>query len=65
MKKYIPMGRIGRPDDITKVIAFLASSRSQNITGQIIRVDGGRGLTSSGYVHYKGLYNMNSSIFFL
>ena len=60
MEKYIPMGRIGRPDDITKVIAFLASSRSQNITGQIIRVDGGRGLTSSGYVHYKGLYNMNS-----
>ena len=54
------MGRIARPDDITKVIAFLASDRSKNITGQIIRVDGGRGLTSSGYVHYKGMFNMNS-----
>ena len=60
MEKYIPMGRIARPDDITKVVAFLASDRSKNITGQIIRVDGGRGLTSSGYVHYKGIQNMNS-----
>ena len=60
MEKYIPMGRIARPDDITKVIAFLASDRSKNITGQIIRVDGGRGLTSSGYVHYRGMNNMNS-----
>ena len=60
MESAIPMGRIARPDDITKVIAFLASDRSKNITGQVIRVDGGRGLTSSGYVHYKGMFNMNS-----
>ena len=60
MEKNIPLGRIARPDDITKVIVFLASERSKNITGQIIRVDGGRGLTSSGYVHYKGMLNMNS-----
>ena len=60
MEKNIPLGRIARPDDITKVIAFLASERSKNITGQIIKVDGGRALTSSGYVHYKGMKNMNS-----
>ena len=60
MEKNIPLGRIARPDDITKVIVFLSSERSKNITGQIIRVDGGRGLTSSGYVHYKGFLNMNS-----
>ena len=60
MEKNIPLGRIARPDDITKVIVFLASQRSKNITGQIIRVDGGRGLTSSGYVHYRGMMNMNS-----
>ena len=60
MEKNIPLGRIARPDDITKVIVFLASERSKNITGQIIRVDGGRGLTSSGYVHYRGMMNMNS-----
>ena len=60
MEKNIPLGRIARPDDITKVIVFLASERSKNITGQIIKVDGGRGLTSSGYVHYKGMLKMNS-----
>ena len=62
MEKNIPLGRIARPDDITKVIVFLASERSKNITGQIIRVDGGRGLTSSGYVHYRGMMNMNSRL---
>ena len=60
MEKNIPLGRIARPDDITKVISFLASEKSKNITGQIIKVDGGRSLTSSGYFHYKGMKNMNS-----
>ena len=51
MQDNIPLGRIARPDDIVKVIAFLASKRSEKITGQIIRVDGGRSLTSSvGYL---------------
>jgi 3-oxoacyl-[acyl-carrier protein] reductase len=59
MEKNIPLGRIARPDDVTKVIVFLASERSKKITGQIIKVDGGRALTSSGYVHYKGIKNMN------
>ena len=62
MGKNIPLGRMANPDDIVKVIAFLASERSKNITGQIIKVDGGRNLTSSGYVHYKGRLNMNSRI---
>ena len=60
MEKNIPLGRIARPDDVTKVIVFLASERSKKITGQIIKVDGGRSLTSSGYIHYKGRDNMNS-----
>ena len=60
MENNIPLGRIARPDDIVKVIVFLASKRSEKITGQIIKVDGGRSLTSSGYVHYRGMKNMNS-----
>ena len=59
MENYIPLGRMAKPDDIVKVIVFLASKRSKKITGQIIKVDGGRSLTSSGYVHYKGMKNMN------
>ena len=60
MEKNIPLGRIAEPDDIAKVIVFLASERSSKITGQIIKVDGGRSLTSSGYVHYRGIKNMNT-----
>jgi NAD(P)-dependent dehydrogenase (short-subunit alcohol dehydrogenase family) len=59
MEKNIPLGRIAEADDIVKVIIFLASKRSSKITGQIIKVDGGRSLTSSGYLHYKGIQNMN------
>ncbi len=37
----IPMGRIGTPKDVANLVMFLASSKSEYITGQIIGVDGG------------------------
>ena len=36
-----PLGRIGQPHDIATVVAFLASSDSAWITGEIITVSGG------------------------
>lgn len=36
-----PMGRIGLPEDVARIIAFLASEESQWITGQIIHSEGG------------------------
>lgn len=60
MAKNIPLGRIALPDDVAKAIVFLCSKRASSITGQVIKVDGGRSLTSSGYVHYQGYRNMNS-----
>jgi 3-oxoacyl-[acyl-carrier protein] reductase len=39
--KYIPMRRIGKPEDIARVAVFLASADSAYITGQVLTVDGG------------------------
>ncbi|MCX5686930.1 MAG: 3-oxoacyl-[acyl-carrier-protein] reductase [Candidatus Omnitrophica bacterium] len=39
--KLIPSGRLGRPDEVAKVVSFLASDKSGYITGQVIKVDGG------------------------
>ena len=39
--RNVIMGRVGRPEEIAEVIAFLSSSLSSYMTGQVIRVDGG------------------------
>ncbi len=39
-----PMGRIASPDELSEVMQFLASDASGFMTGQIVTVDGGRGL---------------------
>ncbi len=39
--KTIPLGRMGYPEDIAKVVRFLCSNDADYITGQVISVDGG------------------------
>jgi len=39
--KKIPMGRIGKPEEISHVALFLASDLSKYMTGQVLTVDGG------------------------
>jgi 3-oxoacyl-[acyl-carrier protein] reductase len=39
--KKVPLGRLGAPDDVGGVVAFLASDAAAYITGQTITVDGG------------------------
>lgn len=41
LKPKFALGRIGQPDDVAKVIAFLASPDAAWITGQVINVEGG------------------------
>ncbi len=40
-QKLIPLGRLGNPDDIAGVVAFLASDLSRFVNGETINVDGG------------------------
>ena len=42
----IPKGRLGKPEDVGNVVAFLASEQADYLTGNFIRVDGG---TYAGY----------------
>jgi 3-oxoacyl-[acyl-carrier protein] reductase len=39
---HIPLGRVGRPDDVADVIVFLASDQARWVTGQKIYVGGGK-----------------------
>ena len=41
VREQIPLGRLGMPEDVAGIVAFLASEEAGYITGQIIRVNGG------------------------
>jgi len=43
-KKYmdaIPLGRFGKPEDVSGIIAFLLSDNASYITGEVVKVNGG------------------------
>jgi 3-oxoacyl-[acyl-carrier protein] reductase len=41
LKKMIPMGRYGKPEEVARVVRFLCSDDASYITGQVISVNGG------------------------
>ena len=41
LKKLIPAGRFGKPEEVAALVAFLASDKAAYITGQVISINGG------------------------
>lgn len=41
LKEMVPMGRVGQPEEVAKVVRFLCSEDASYITGQVISVNGG------------------------
>ena len=37
-----PLGRMGKPEDVARVVRFLASDEASYVTGKILQVDGGQ-----------------------
>lgn len=41
LKKLVPMGRFGKPEEVASLVAFLASDEAAYITGEVISINGG------------------------
>lgn len=41
IKKLTALGRLGKPEEVAELVAFLASERANFITGTVINIDGG------------------------
>ncbi|MGH8928357.1 MAG: SDR family oxidoreductase, partial [Acidimicrobiia bacterium] len=39
--RLVPMGRVGQPEEVASMIAFLCSEEAGYVTGQVIYIDGG------------------------
>ena len=41
VKKFTPLGRFGKPEEVASLVVFLASEEANFITGAVINIDGG------------------------
>ena len=62
-RNNIPLQRVATVEDIAKAVVFLSSDRAAKVTGHIMKVDGGKGLTVSGFTNWLGAKHMGSRLF--
>ncbi|PIZ87970.1 MAG: 3-oxoacyl-ACP reductase, partial [Candidatus Nealsonbacteria bacterium CG_4_10_14_0_2_um_filter_39_15] len=41
VKKFTPLGRFGKPEEVASLVFFLASKEANFITGTVVNIDGG------------------------
>ena len=41
IKQIVPMGRMGQPEEVAKLVSYLASDHAAYITGTTVFIDGG------------------------
>jgi NAD(P)-dependent dehydrogenase (short-subunit alcohol dehydrogenase family) len=41
VRRQVPAGRLGTPEDVAGMVVYLASDASRYVTGQVLSVDGG------------------------
>lgn len=49
-----PLHRIVLPEEVAKAIVFLTSDKAKRITGHVLKVDGGKSLTSKSTIDWYG-----------
>ena len=58
-RNNMPMARLGLANEVSKAIIFLTSEHATKMTGHIMKVDGGRSLSSRGQTDWYGWQYMN------
>ena len=58
-KVNIPLQRVANEAEVAKSIIFLTSEHARKITGHVMKVDGGKGITSRGQSDWYGWLYMN------
>ena len=41
VKPFVPLGRMGEPEEVAELVAYLASAKAGFITGSSLTIDGG------------------------